>query len=282
MRGKKLLALALALLMAVGVCPISDFAAEPVTQEQDETAENTHVEPVLSSDAVVFVSNEGNDENDGSSADAPVATLKRAFGLLGSEGGTIVVCGDVAILDECDSTYEYTADGSTQTPTDGRYAAPAHEGLVYITSSYGGTDYEGQLTFGVWNDHGSNKANHYILGGPTTFENIHFACSTNPVFYARGHFITMGEGITSAATLLVVGYDQGTYLTKDYEVSTDVDTHIILKSGKYHTVVGMTRQSVNGVFAGDAYITVGEGLKEYQLWPVFLRVQLTVTSAMRT
>ena len=255
MKFKRITALILSAVMVLGMIPFSYAFAEAPAEPTAEAQADPNAEPELISDKVVFVSGEGDDGNSGESEDAPVKTLTKAIQLLGNNGGTVVVCGDVAIENEPLSDYEY----ESETMPDGRFQAPSHTGLVYITASYGGTDYAdagAQITFGTWSDHGSTRSHHYILGGPTTFENIHFGAEANPVFYGRGHFITMGEGITSDYSLLVVGYDQGTKFTKGAVTSTDTDTHIIIKSGTYQTVSGMTRQTTDGAYVGTAYITV--------------------------
>ena len=186
MNGKKLLALLLSVFMVFGVLPVAAFAAETVASAETEQAAASHVEPQLTSDAVVFVSNDaGDDSNDGSSVDTPVFTLTRAVELLGNNGGTIVICGNVEIANEPLATYDVTKDGVTETFVDGRFQMPAHEGLVYITSLYDGVDYlsdcSAVISFGKWTDYGSEKSHHFILGGPTTFENLYFSCETNPV-----------------------------------------------------------------------------------------------------
>jgi len=265
MKFRRITALILSIIMVLGMLPFSaafaQVSADAAAQAQAQADPNA--EPELTSDKVVFVSGYGDDSDNGDSEDAPVKTLTKAIQLLGSDGGTVVVCGEVKIEDEPLSNYEYTPDGATEPEVrvDGRFAAPAHTGLVYITASYGGVDYAdagAKITFGSWVDHANPtlKAHHYILGGPTTFENIHFDTYSNPVFYGRGHFITMGEGITSGHALLVLGYDQGTDFTKGEVRSTDTDTHIIIKSGSYSTISGMTRQTTDGAYVGTAYITV--------------------------
>ncbi len=260
MKTKKLLALVLSVLMVLGAVPFTAIsAAEPANSQAAET--HSHVEPQLTSDAVVYVADYGDASNDGASLDVPVPTLAQAYEILGAAGGTIVICGSVDMTNEAFETYEYTAEGATapQTLVDGRFKAPAHTGLVKITSSFDGYDYSADgasLTFGTWSDCGVAKSHHYIIGGPTTFENITINASANPVIYGRGNFITMGEGISNTVSLLVVGYDQGTNLSTAYEGSTDVDTHIIIKSGKYHTVAGMNRNAVNGSYTGTAYVTI--------------------------
>ena len=265
MNGKKLLALLLTVFMIISMMPLGVFAAETEAQAQTEQTTNPHVEPQLTSDKVVYVSNDaGDDSYSGLTPDEPVFTLTHAAELLGAEGGTIVICGNVAIANEPLATYEYTKNGVTETLPDGRFQLPAHEGLIYITSVYDGVDYisdcSAALAMSNWNEMGATKGAHFILNGPTTFEYVHFAAETNPVFYGRGHFITMGEGITQDYPLLVVGYDTATNLSKVADRATTTDTHIILKSGNYHTVSGMTRQTTDGVYMGTAYVTFGENV----------------------
>ncbi len=260
MKAKKLLAFLLSALMVIGMIPFTAIGAETDAGSDGEAAvSNPHVEPTLSSDAVVYVSGEGSDDNDGASPEAPVKTLTKAVEILGENGGTVIVCESINIADEPLAEYEYTKDGTTETLPDGRFEMPAHKGLVRITTVDSGINYGASINFGMWNDYGSNKSHHFIIGGPTTFENINFATESNPVFYGRGHFLTMGEGITSTHTMLVIGYDQITTHTKGVVRSTDSDTHIIIKSGNYHTIAGMTRNANYGAYLGTAYITIGAG-----------------------
>ena len=269
MKSKKILALVLSVLMVLGMVPFTAISADTHTETttNETTTHTPHVEPTLTSDKVVFVSGAGSNDNDGESPDAPVKTLTYATELLGDNGGTIVVCGAVAIADEPLSTYEYTSGTTTQTLVDGRYQMPAHKGLVYITTVYDEVDYGADcgatISFGKWNDHGTEKSHHFIIGGPTTFEKITFTTEANPVFYGRGHFLTMGEGVSSGNNMYVVGYEQTTFHTTGENMSTNSDTHIIIKSGNYDAIVGMARSATDGTYMGTAYITVNGGTITY-------------------
>ena len=129
----------------------------------------------LSAANVVFMKIGGT--GDGTSAESPVGSLTLAYNVLGSDGGTVVVCGD----------FEQIAT----------FSEPAHTGEVIITQKWNGVDYRnnGLNRYRVM---GSGKR--FALRGPTKFENISFygdeANSVYILFCANYYPITMGEGIT--------------------------------------------------------------------------------------
>ena len=121
------------------------------------------------STAVYFVSNAaGSDTNAGTSASAPLKTLGKAYSLM-SSGGTIVICGDVQVL-------------NAFTPRDAG-------GTVVYTSKYGGKDYRSSAKMIV----SANMA----FACDTYFENIKFSIKTSGlIFSGRCHSIGFGTGIT--------------------------------------------------------------------------------------
>ena len=92
----RILALCLCFVLATPLFPVS-FAAEKV----------------------VFVSNKAS--GNGSSASSPVGSLEAALSKLGSDGGTVVVCGKVDV--------------------SANITVPAHKGKLTVTSLYDGVDY---------------------------------------------------------------------------------------------------------------------------------------------
>ena len=118
---------------------------------------------------VYFVSNAaGSDTNAGTSASAPLKTLGKAYSLM-SSGGTIVICGDVQVL-------------NAFTPRDAG-------GTVVYTSKYGGKDYRSSAKMIV----SANMA----FACDTYFENIKFSIKTSGlIFSGRCHSIGFGTGIT--------------------------------------------------------------------------------------
>ncbi len=255
MKTKRILSVVLSLLMTLGCFSPAAFAqvqeAENAGVEAEtERADNT--EPELTSDAVIFVSDAGDDANSGQSADRAVRTLRRAIELLGDGGGTAVVCGSVEF-------------GEAQ---DGAYVEPGHTGLVYVSSVYGGVDYResgAKLAFAA--NSKTSAFCHYKLGGKTTFENVSFDCPVYIMISALGNFITMGEGISANCDLSIAGLLDCTDEPAAADRFYTQDTHIIIKSGTYSTVAGFSRNAkvaseesdVEFAALGDSYITVDGG-----------------------
>lgn len=124
---------------------------------------------VSAADAVVYLADGGT--GDGSSADTPVGTLTEAYTALGTEGGTIVLCG----------TYTIGADVKT----------PEHTGTATITSVYGEADYR---------ERGANLlfagTYHLRLQGETLFDNIKIVTKTGtPYVAANFNPITFGHNV---------------------------------------------------------------------------------------
>ncbi len=105
---KKALALFLTLvtvLSLTALAAVSSFAADGIPK----------------ADNAIFVADSGDDNAAGTTPDAPVASLKAAFGKL-PNGGVIVIVGVVTITSE-------------------NNIMPAHSGVITITSYYDGVDY---------------------------------------------------------------------------------------------------------------------------------------------
>lgn len=128
----------------------------------------------LQTSDVVYISAAGDDANTGDSPDAPVKSWEKAYQLLNA-GGTIVVMGDVEVLD---SGKPFPAKAAT------------------ITGSYGGTNYDGALVPGT-----TDNYVFFSIGADTVIENLKVDCSGNPTddgllnFYANGNDLTIGENV---------------------------------------------------------------------------------------
>ncbi|MEA4983277.1 MAG: prolyl oligopeptidase family serine peptidase [Paludibacter sp.] len=180
---------------------------------------------------------------DGTSAENPVGSLTLAYNALGSDGGTVVVCGDFEQI----STF----------------SEPAHTGEVIITQKWNGVDYRNN-GLNCYRVMGTGKR--FALGGPTKFENISFygdeANSVYILFCANYYPITMGEGITVAGfkntiiatSLSILGGHQSGQGTPR---TTDLDSHITIESGLFH-LVGFNRQ-ITETYTGTAHINISGG-----------------------
>ena len=176
---------------------------------------------------VVYVSGEGRDENTGASPEQALLTLTKAFEVLGGEGGTISLEGEVSL--------EGTA-----------FSEPSHAGKVTVT---GGT-----LVF---------PADFlYTLGGSTLFESMALQYSGSLVFAAGFHPIEFGEGLITSTDaeesgIVVVGGFQAPVSGSE----TALDSHITIRSGDYQTVCGFSRKkgAKTQTYTGTSHIRIDGG-----------------------
>ncbi len=198
---------------------------------------------VFAAENVVYVSDGG--AGDGASAETPLGTLDAAYAALGDNGGTVVVVGKVTVSDH--------------------FTEPSHSGKVTVTQVYGTNDYR------TGTDYGINIAQcRYILNGATTFSNVTFRGNTaksynHVLFVAQFNDIVMDEGVEcvnygdfstiAQAASILGGVQSGA--DKYNTVSTDLDSHITVKSGKF-MICGYSRQ-VDKVFEGMAHIDISGG-----------------------
>mgnify|MGYP000858042246 CR=1 FL=1 len=194
---------------------------------------------------VVFLKTGGT--GNGASPSTPTGSLNTAYKTIEDAGGE----GTIVIVDKFICTAAFARN------------VPKSENIT-ITSKYGGIDYrDGNpnciLTI--------NSGIRWTLYRPTTFENITFdaGAATTPyiLFVANFHPVIMGEGIivngfptTEIATgLSILGGSQNGQT--GVPVTTDVDSHITIKSGKF-IVIGFNRQ-ITGTYTGRAYINISGG-----------------------
>lgn len=192
---------------------------------------------------VVYVSDGGT--GDGATAETPVGTMADAYAALGSNGGTIVVVGKLSITEH--------------------FIEPSHSGIITVTQVYGGNDYRTGDNYGV------NIAScRYFLNGPTTFKNVTFRGDTaekynHVLFVAQFNDIVMDEGvacvnygnysvIAHGASILGGVQNDG---DKWNTVSTDLDSHVTVKSGEF-IICGFSRQ-VSKDFEGMAHVEISGG-----------------------
>ena len=163
---------------------------------------------------------------DGTSESAPLGDLNEAIYKIAA-GGKVVI---------------------TDTYTIGEiFEMPQHKGDVSIT---GGT----LIMAG-------DPANRFYVSGPgkTTFEHLTLRDGAGKGFCIAGRFneIVMGEGIdsTTAKIYVVGGYQKD--FPEDMQIS--LDSHVTVKSGKYHAVCGSSRGASSVMFEGTSHITVEGG-----------------------
>ena len=179
---------------------------------------------VSAADTTVYLNDGGT--GDGSSASSPLGDIVEAINKV-ANGGKVVITDTYTMLD---AIYE-----------------PTHKGDIIIT---GGTFDLNAETF-----------NRYYMAGPgsTTFENIKLhdasgAAAKGLVIIAQFNPLIMGEGVDTMTTktYLIGGYQKA--FPEDLKL--DLDSHITIKSGKYHVVSGSSRGASSTIFEGTSYLTM--------------------------
>ena len=176
----------------------------------------------------VYVSDGGT--GDGSSASAPLGTLADAYAALGDDGGKIVITDTVSIATS--------------------FVEPSHSGKVTLT---GGTLAATDV--------------HYMLNGPTTFENITLkgnnkylliVAQFNPVVFGEGITVTgFGNFITLLNSVSILGGTRANFDKYNDDTLIGKDTNITFKSGKA-ILVGYS-YGVNKNYTGTANINIEGG-----------------------
>lgn len=177
-------------------------------------------------DAVYFVSNStGSDSNAGTSAAAPLKTLGKANAYLREVGGgTIVICGEVAISSS--------------------YAPSSVGGAVLYTSKYNGVDYS--VTKGASLNISANIA----FNNDTYFENITMEFATSGVtISARCNNLAFGYGVKTVNVnntenfnypVIVGGWNNPSTLSGS---SNDNDYGVHVYSGDWYGIYGGHRRT---------------------------------------
>ncbi len=183
---------------------------------------------------IVYVADIGNNSNAGTSAADPVATLQKAYEILGDAGGTIVVCGPLTI------SSDFNADDGI-----------SHTGMVMLTSKTSTEDYTAaaHITFNV---------DKMVLGGPTVWENITLTVSKTATLYVPAFFtvdstVTMG----GAAAFTIYGGYNTKNCTEDITMTLNGGTYTSVLTGGKSFDVGDVDLTVGGTATITSNITVG-------------------------
>ncbi len=160
---------------------------------------------------VIYLSDSGDDTNDGLSADTAVKTLARAYALIGANGGTIVITG----------TFTQAAN----------FVEPAHTGKIYVTAEGDGADYV------------ISKSVRFVLAGETEFSNLHIKGTGTAGLYIICNF----NSFKVADTVTVTG--SGTFIINLGAQSgvkyTAKDATLVVEGGHWSEIIGAARQNLN-------------------------------------
>ena len=173
----------------------------------------------------------GNDSANGRTAGTAVKTFTRACNLARKGGGTIVIT----------NAYEMPKTVYEVEHPDAPFVITTKD----ATTDYGATG--AKLIFA--------KALRYVMKGDTTFENITIEFENTLNVVANYNHITFGEGVSTVNT---GSGSEGVYVVGGYQspedtVDASLDSHITIKSGKFHIVAGGSRQKGAGAAGGITY-----------------------------
>lgn len=195
---KKLLALIIVCLVAL---PLTILAGTSMFAEEG---------------AVVYLSDAGDDANDGASAATAVKTMAKAYEVLGTEGGNIVIAD------------KYT--------TDNHFVAPDHTGKITIKGANASAVFEA-------------TGFRFQSGGPLEFTDIKIN-QTKANFMVVGNFndLTFTSTVThergTNASFIVAGGQGGNVEGKDRDYTVK-STTLTLEGGNWSEVIGSIRSGLN-------------------------------------
>ncbi|MBR5011452.1 MAG: D-alanyl-D-alanine carboxypeptidase family protein, partial [Clostridia bacterium] len=178
---------------------------------------------------------------DGLTAASPLATLEAAYTNMLTDGGTVVVCGNLTMV---------------------KYIARAHTDAITITSVYDGIDYR---EAGAKLYYPASSA--LVLGGKTIFRDITLdfalngliSAAYNPVVFDTGITVNYDKENDEAGLYLVGGYNTGAIPQNPDYIK---DSSITIRSGTVGRVFGTSRYvgnvhqsgTVNVTLEGDAHV----------------------------
>lgn len=186
----------------------------------------------------------GNDHDDGTDAAHAVKTFTRA----------------------CNIAQKANVDLAYLVFTDA-YACPKSVGEIEHTVPFVITANDGKTDFAATN--GAKlvfeKGLRYVLRGDTTIENITIEYTTSLNFVAQYNHITFGENVV---TKRLDDGVSGVYIVGGWQspvgsAVSDMDSHITVKSGSFHYIIGGCRQKPTGedplTLTGTHYIDISGG-----------------------
>lgn len=206
------------------------FANEvPAIEPADDTNYGTMLiggeQDAEAEEKVVYVKADGNESNDGTSVENAVPSIQNALDILGMDGGTIYIVGEVALDRQ-------VFPGSLE-------------------------EKHGKITIAGYDDDSLLSWNYSMNpNGDVTIEYLNIRVDKNwsylnargsNLVLGKGINVTRGEGITNDMAIRGGG---------DTNVNIDGDTNIKVYSGTYSQICGGSR---NGVISGDTHITIYGG-----------------------
>lgn len=189
----------------------------------------------FAAEKTVYVAAGGDDANNGESYQTAVKTVGKAYELIGSDDGRIILCSYINV-------------GSG-------YVLPAHEGTVTFTASDGKNYFPlGKLAF----------ATSLTLSGDTVFERVGITASGTVFIAGAGNDMTFGSNVVTSGTIGLVGGYNVTSGVKPEDVSISSDYTVSVASGNFAYFRGGNRRATGdaafGTISGNVTVNVTGGV----------------------
>ncbi|MBQ9429373.1 MAG: family 43 glycosylhydrolase [Clostridia bacterium] len=182
----------------------------------------------------VYLSSAGADSNDGAAYTSAVATIERAYAMIGDGDGTIVLCsklelGTARVMPASKGTVTLTA-------SDGKYYFPL--GALSFTES---------LTF----------------AGPTVLRRISIAPTGTGILACGGQNVTIDTRVKTVGTIVLIGGYNVTDKMSVEDCSISRDYTVTVNSGTFSYFRGGNRRVTGaapfGNISGNATVVINEG-----------------------
>lgn len=175
-------------------------------------------------ETVIFVCDDGNNMNDGTSADSPLKTLGAAYDHFGADGGTVVVCGKLTLADDA-------------------LKMPKNSGWVTITSRWDNVDYAAISGASL------SLSGYTYLGGNTRFCDI--TLNDSSAFYFNylicgGNSLEIGNDVTCTDSYgLFFTIFGGTLINSSVSMNSACfyDYTITVNSGSWYGIYGGNKRA---------------------------------------
>lgn len=182
---------------------------------------------------IIFISDDGNDENDGKTSETPIKTISKAYQNIGTEDGMIIFSGDLRIDNQEDGNFYYSK-GNTKIKNKG----------TIISSVYIGSDGEEKIS-SIINCSKATYGFNIYLNSDTIFENVNFKAESlyNYAICGQGNNVTFEETVTCSDDKAVI---YGGYLLNPGQQIKEVSCYnytLTINGGKWWIVEGANRRT---------------------------------------
>ena len=178
---------------------------------------------------------DGSDENDGLTSENAVQTIQHALEKAWI-GDNVVICGTVSL------------------GTQGSVTKLVCDKSITFTSKVGTEDYTASAELKLEDD--------IILGGPTTFRDIHINIVRTMDLYANGHPLVFDEGVVTHDLAAEYIADRSLYVFGGGLNEDCGSTSVTVRSGRIHYLFGggkATQKELTAKVNGDTSITITGG-----------------------